>query len=1396
MKIKHLLIGMLAMAAAVACKQDEPVEEPVLEVNKTAVALAATAAEGAFEVTANNAWSADADADWVSLDPANGAGGENAVVVKVTAEDNTAEARTATVTVKSGNLTRTLKVVQAAAAAGPGDGVDPDAPTYILVGDAVGGWNVDQNAVVLTLKDGYYQAKGVAVTAKKGMHFTKNNNWEGNVKGLHGLIAPNEIGEVGNNDISLTEDGLYDVYLTEALDKFYFMTEGKLPSEAVEHKEISTVWGVCGSIDGNAWGAGSDPEMTLEDEWYVAKNITFTQVNFKIRGNNSWADDVKWGTATKNQTCELNKAVAVSTCTEFKDANPGEDNPNIYIAAPAGAYDVYFSPEKKEVWVMTPGYKPGDEIPEAPVQPEKETAQLVTFLSFTSNVASGQNIVTVQLAAEGLSMEPVTSEWGTYDQLVGAGKYLKFDAYSADGTLAAGTYNASAVGGTVNEGEFSIGYDTTVDWGFGPMEMTNWGTCWMTHNADGSETGVKITDGTITVAVEGDVYTITVESSVLEATYVGKLSKDAGETPENPEPEQPELEVSTWALVGSFNGWDAAGSTAFLSVLDADYFVYYGFEAGANTEFKFVKDGKWASQGGAEIGGAIGTAEPNTIQTAGGKNIVIAEAGKYDIYLTSDLSKFYVMTEGKLPAEATEPAPVETTYTVVGTLNGINWSNNAPEGLMTKDGAYYVAKNVPFVTAKTLYGGADQFEFKVVETGTWNGYGVAGGTPAAPANTEIALQENGENIPVTAAEGAYDVYFDKDNAKVWVMEPGLKPGETPAQPEPEYELEGKQWYYSAQGVLVDLGLYEEGAMVIAVPLNDGSGFGAYMYGPYEVEKTDATSGKIIFTQYDPEWDEFMDPVEYPYSELSENLVMIGAEPLTGDPTPLPFVAVEEPYEIVFEEIGGADPVGPIENGQYWFFNGTKVMAPLAEGTTTGTLPAGNVINGASTEKNIFTLMYDPDMSYYTIMDSYGRFLGQTDETGNITVTDVLPTGEDYAYYLWCVETAYGEAVSIYNAAYYYDITYSSANNNWALVDGGYEYPETLPTLVKAENPVEEPTGPQAITVAEFLALSVGTTEYELTGVIEGTYNTTYGNFYLNDGTGKVLVYGLTATPQTSNDKSFASLGLRDGDTLTLIGQRADYNGTAQVGGPAYYVSHIAAPYVDFAVGSATVDAEATTYSIEFESNVAWTATASAGVTVNPASGEGDGTVVMTFAANTSNDPIDHTVTFTATDLTKTFTLTQKGVPAEGAEPMYVKVTEEQTDWSGKYLIVFGNNAHATLSGKDLIATKAVNPVAGEIEATSDLDAAVMTVSKNGDKYVMTYPDGKYFSMAKNSSSSSTTAFDLTFTYTANGVKIAGVASGTTYILYHNSSNGNYYRCYVDKNGQSGYNLPTLYKYTE
>lgn len=155
------------------------------------------------------------------------------------------------------------------------------------------------------------------------------------------------------------------------------------------------------------------------------------------------------------------------------------------------------------------------------------------------------------------------------------------------------------------------------------------------------------------------------------------------------------------------------------------------------------------------------------------------------------------------------------------------------------------------------------------------------------------------------------------------------------------------------------------------------------------------------------------------------------------------------------------------------------------------------------------------------------------------------------------------------------------------------------------------------------------------------------------------------------------------------------------------------------------------------------------------------------------------------------TITQAAKAAEGAA-YYEKVTSAPADWSGNYLIVFGSSAHATnTNNKDLIATTSVSITDNKIAATDALAGAVMTVTKSGDNYHMTYPDGKYFGMAKNASTAVTSAFDLTFIYTDSGVKISGVVDGTTYILYSNS--GNYFRCYTDKTGTSGYTLPTLYK---
>jgi len=106
-------------------------------------------------------------------------------------------------------------------------------------------------------------------------------------------------------------------------------------------------------------------------------------------------------------------------------------------------------------------------------------------------------------------------------------------------------------------------------------------------------------------------------------------------------------------------------------------------------------------------------------------------------------------------------------------------------------------------------------------------------------------------------------------------------------------------------------------------------------------------------------------------------------------------------------------------------------------------------------------------------------------------------------------------------------------------------------------PEPEPSEPIEATVEDVLAAEPNDNVwYQITGIIRDIHNTTYGNFYLEGDSGKqILVYGLTATKVEGNDKSFATLGLKNGDVLTLVGTRDDYNGTAQIGGPAYYISH-------------------------------------------------------------------------------------------------------------------------------------------------------------------------------------------------------------------------------------------------
>ena len=194
---------------------------------------------------------------------------------------------------------------------------------------------------------------------------------------------------------------------------------------------------------------------------------------------------------------------------------------------------------------------------------------------------------------------------------------------------------------------------------------------------------------------------------------------------------------------------------------------------------------------------------------------------------------------------------------------------------------------------------------------------------------------------------------------------------------------------------------------------------------------------------------------------------------------------------------------------------------------------------------------------------------------------------------------------------------------------------------------------EKLTVAEFLAKEVDeNTYYELTGTVSNIISDEYGNFYLTDETGTVYVYGLTATKVTSNDKSFSSIGLKEGDEVTLHGTRDNFANASvadqkdQVGGPAYYISHIAAPYCDVTPPSLGVSSEAGTTTFEIKSNESWTiASSNPAYTISPASGDG----------NEGEDAVEVTFTVTSESGEKTVTLTHRS-----ASQTVVEVTDVLT----------------------------------------------------------------------------------------------------------------------------------------
>ena len=110
-----------------------------------------------------------------------------------------------------------------------------------------------------------------------------------------------------------------------------------------------------------------------------------------------------------------------------------------------------------------------------------------------------------------------------------------------------------------------------------------------------------------------------------------------------------------------------------------------------------------------------------------------------------------------------------------------------------------------------------------------------------------------------------------------------------------------------------------------------------------------------------------------------------------------------------------------------------------------------------------------------------------------------------------------------------------------------------------DNPNPNPGGEvQSVTVAQFNAAAVSNDVwYQLKGKVSNLKNNDqYGNFDLVDETGTVYVYGLLSE-KGGEKKKFQELvaakGIKEGSTITIIGNRGEYNGKIEVMN-AYFVS--------------------------------------------------------------------------------------------------------------------------------------------------------------------------------------------------------------------------------------------------
>lgn len=307
------------------------------------------------------------------------------------------------------------------------------------------------------------------------------------------------------------------------------------------------------------------------------------------------------------------------------------------------------------------------------------------------------------------------------------------------------------------------------------------------------------------------------------------------------------------------------------------------------------------------------------------------------------------------------------------------------------------------------------------------------------------------------------------------------------------------------------------------------------------------------------------------------------------------------------------------------------------------------------------------------------------------------------------------------------------------------------------------------TVAEFLAAAEDDTIYTLKGTITSVTETSYGNFYINDGTGEVLIYGL-CSPEGAQ-KYWAQSGAKVGDDIVIKTVRTSYNSAPQ-GKNAIFVELITPgtlAFWSFEATSASFTAAAaektiavaiynTTSEVEAVSdNAQFSAVYSAGV------------LTISAKENTTADAIEGNITVTCGDLSQVIAVSQLGASSGDAVAVEAKIsfadkanrTEYSTSkqvWEQNGIVVTNNKGASTSNVGDYAnparfykSSNVTIQAPGEIISISidckGLDAKYVTPWGTADNGIVTITlDGTSDTYTFNNLSAQARAYSMTVTY--------------------------------------------------